>query len=209
MIRDNECYIMSKKQKPKRSKQYNLQSRKLKHVEVLSDRIILAGVSGIPAGVYIMNDELEDVNLTKSQVLALNATRRDWSFCMCVAGRYKNGNVWVSYEVFDTPCAMTSVQASPLVTKVLDALFYHLDERTRLCQWWVAKPVKHYHFSAEDVITPAYKADIFHHFISKNEKMAGVEHGNHPPSGITIEEFKVWWDKNHSPRSQLQGLWGE
>lgn len=200
---------MVKKQKPKRTKKFNVHERILKHVQALSDRVILAGVSHVSDGVYIMNDELEEVRLTKSQVMALNRTRLDWSFCMCVAGRYKNGKVWVSYEVFDTSHQATSVEASPLVTKTLDALFHHTDEKTRIGQWWVAKPVKDYHFSAEDVITPAYKASVFQRFISKYEKDAEMERGNSPPDSCTIEVFKEWWDKNRSPRSQLQGLWGE
>lgn len=200
---------MSKK---KRTKKYNPKKGTIETAHKVAARYILAGVTDIKDAVFVFNEEMVDVHFSRSTADMINKIRHHWTMVCCVAGRYKNGKVWIRYEQVKASVQALAEEVSPLVTTFVDEFFEKQDPDTRLCKWWLATARYDHDFTAEEVITPAYKADIFRAFITKKEKEAGVEFGNHPskpPKELTLGEFKEWWDNNRSPKSQLKELWLE
>lgn len=193
-------------------RKYDPKLKMREQAKKVASRYTIAGVSDIDSAVFVFNEDSVHVRLSKTTAVMINEIRHHWTVVSCVAGRFKNGKVWVRYTQADTSVQATAHEVSPLVTELVEEFFNEQDANTRLCKWWLATPNVGHIFTAEQVIMPAYKADVFRAFINKNEAAAGVEYGNHPPKppkDLTIDEFKKWWDANRSPRSQLQELWIE
>lgn len=197
----------------KRKKRHDPHLKIREQAHKVASQYLLAGVSDLDGAVFLFNkDTMEHIRISKSTAAMINDVKHHWSMVCCVAGRYKNGKVWVRYDQGTSTTQATAHEISPLITEFVDDFFNAQDENTRLCKWWMATANIDYKFTAEEIITPAYKVDVFRAFINKNEVESGVDYGNHPPklpNELTLGEFKEWWDANRSPRSQLKELWVE
>lgn len=197
----------------KKRKKYNPALRQRELVSSVVSQFTLAGVTAIDNAVFLMGNNLQEVRISVSTAEMLNQHRHFWSIAGCVAGRFKNGKVWVKVAYWDSTIPAYADEISPMVTTVLDEFFDQQPKDTRLCKWWVAKPVRLHPFSAEELMKPAYWADVFGEFITLHEQELGLERGNCPPSpagkDFTIDQFSEWWKKYHSLRSDITALWLE
>lgn len=194
-------------------KKYDPILKRREHAHTVASKYIISGVADLDGAVFLYDGLMRNVFISKQTAALINKVKHNWSFSCCVAGRYKNGKVWVRVAHHYATIQAYAEEVSPLVTEALDEFFNEQDPNTRLCKWWVARAKLDYSFTAEEMMHTAYRADVFRAFRTKYEDDAGMEYGNHPPAiagkDFTIDQFKAWWDANRSPRSMIQELWVE
>lgn len=190
-------------------KRYDVNLKRREHASLVASKYIIAGVTGIEGAVFLLDSLMRQARISQTTASMINGFKHHWSVVCCVAGRYKNGKVWVSAEHFSSNLPAFAQDISPHVTDVLDDYFKEQDPKTRLCQWWVAKPLPNYTFSAEEIIYPAFLSQVFREFHTAGEDPSGKQMFNQPSHTATIDQFNEWWLANRSPRSMVQALWRE
>lgn len=199
---------MSKKHRVK--KKFNLKGRKIADAQHHARKFLISAVQDMKDAVFITDENLADVILSYPIAQAINKVKHEWSFCFCVAGRYKNGKVWINYLPQFANMHCLAEEVSPLVTEGLDRFWEEQDPKTRICKWWVARPIPDHEFTSFEVVLPAYKADIFRGFINSYENMGNKVSSNYPPKGpkeMDLIEWSDWYHENVSPRSKLKTIY--
>lgn len=197
---------MSKKPEKKRNKKFNPEKGKRLISDVYSRKYTISGVNHLPrdTGVFVMYKGVP-VNITKNIAKMINTYKHKWTVCGGVFGRYKNGKVYVKYDISDATNICTAEQLSPLLADFVNDKFDNTDEKTRLSSFWLAVPDNR-DFSQAEILLPLYYSCAWFSFLNSQEKESGVERGNHPPADITYKEFLEWFNANTSGRSDIKTL---
>lgn len=196
---------MSKKQPKKRNKAYNPKATMRMVADKHAKQFIICGVNNMgDDGVHVLRRGVP-VRLRTSDADMINRFKHKWQVCYGVFGRYKNGKVWVRYEIADVNLICTAEELSPLLSERVNEYYARFDKNTKLSSFWLAIP-DHRQMSLGEVMLPLYYSCAWFAFLNKVEHEAGVERGNHVPEGVDYRGFLEWFNANVSGHSEIKQL---
>lgn len=200
---------MSKKP---RQKKYNAKGKYIEQAQSDARKVTISVVQNMDDAEYITEGSKLATRITPQLINAINKVKHEWSFCLCAAGRFKNGKVWINYQEYSASRLCLAEELRPLILEEMTKFWEEQPPKSRICKWFVTRAISDHDFNAVEMVVPAFKANVFRGFINTYENEGDKVSSNYPPKSpreSSLWEWADWFHNNVSPKSKLKRIYRE